>query len=53
MKIMKYRNNGKLVEKICTNTFVDKEGYVHIPADYDTFDEYFEDWFESLPDDVE
>ena len=51
MTIKKYTINGKLTEIITTNTFVDQEGYVHIPADYETFDEYFDAWFDSLPSD--
>ena len=49
MTIKKYTINGQLTEKIITNTFADEDGYVHIPADYETFDDYFDAWFDSLP----
>ena len=50
MTITRCTINGKLAEIINTNSFVDNDGYVHIPADYDTFAEYFADWFDSLPE---
>lgn len=36
MTIKKYTINGQLTEKIITNTFVDEERYVHIPAERST-----------------
>jgi hypothetical protein len=50
MTITRCTINGKPSEIINTNSFVDNDGYVHVPADYDTFDEYFADWFDSLPE---
>lgn len=50
MTIRKCKVNEQPTEIIISNSFVDQDGYVHIPADYETFDEYFDDWFNSLPE---
>ncbi len=53
MKVKRYTINGHKAELIETNTFIDKDGYVNIPADFDSLDEYFEAYWESLPEDFD
>ena len=52
MTIMRCNINGKKCEIISTNTFIDSEGYVHIPADYETESEYFHALMECVPEDA-
>lgn len=52
MTILRCWINEKHCEVISTDTFVDSEGYVHIPADYDSESEYFHDLMNCTPDDA-